>query len=50
MWIYGFGCNGREGANMKDIFDKNFHYYTLYYAPGDRDWNGKYRKFEVTSL
>lgn len=46
--IYGFGCNDSKAA-VRDIFDKNFHYYTLYYAPSNQDWNGKYRKVAVTS-
>jgi VWFA-related protein len=39
---YGFGC-GSTGANVRDLS----HYYTLYYAPTNRDWSGKYRATTV---
>jgi VWFA-related protein len=39
---YGFGC-GSTGANVRDLS----HYYTLYYAPANHDWSGKYRATTV---
>jgi VWFA-related protein len=52
MWIYryypggevgyGFGC-GSTGVGVQDLS----HYYTLYYTPTNRDWNGKYRATTV---
>jgi VWFA-related protein len=46
--IYGLGCKGAP-SNLRDVYDTNAHYYTLYYTPGNGDWNGKYRKFKVTT-
>jgi VWFA-related protein len=47
--VYGFGCNA-SAAPIRNLYDINSHYYTLYYTPTNQDWNGKYRKFTVTSL
>ena len=46
--VYGFGCNA-SAAPIRNLYDINSHYYTLYYTPTNQDWNGKYRKFTVTS-
>ena len=46
---YGLGCGGTT-TSLRDVYDTNAHYYTLYYTPTNQDWNGKYRKFTVTSL
>jgi hypothetical protein len=43
---YGFGCRS-TGAPLQDIQGTSSQYYTLYYAPTNQDWNGKYRKTTV---
>jgi VWFA-related protein len=43
---YGFGC-GSTGADTRDLFATDSHYYTLYYAPTNGDWNGEYRATTV---
>ena len=40
--LYGFGC--RSASN--DL-GTSANYYTLYYTPTNRDWNGKYRSTTV---
>jgi len=46
--VYGLGCKGGR-SSLRDVYDTNAHYYTFYYTPGNGDWNGKYRKFKVTT-
>jgi VWFA-related protein len=40
--LYGFGC-----SSASNDLGTSANYYTLYYTPTNRDWNGKYRATTV---